>query len=338
MLRLRTKVTASPAVRRRRSSATSATLRTSGPRAEKRVTISASPTSWPRATPASTSATAPPAAAPGRRQAAAPSPSSSAGGGSSPPEHQAASRARPSASAASSTGKRSAGSSQRAGLEGERRGRWSGGAPGCGRPPRWPARRRSRAGQARSGFTWSAVTGETPPQSSMPAASSGARSSDRFGGAWTWTSGGSTRRATAMAHCRSSGGQGAARDMAVPGLGRKFWTITSCTWPWRAWEAAMARSAASWSARVVADAHQDAGGEGDGQLAGGLEGGQAPGRLLVGRAAVGVEVVGQRLEHHPLAGRHGPQRGQLVARRGRRRWRGGAGRSPRAPARHMAAR
>ncbi len=52
-----------------------------------------------------------------------------------------------------------------------------------------------------------------------------------------------------MAHCRSSGGQGAALAMAVPGLGRKFWTMTSCTWPWRACDAATARSAASCPAR-----------------------------------------------------------------------------------------
>ncbi len=52
-----------------------------------------------------------------------------------------------------------------------------------------------------------------------------------------------------MAHCRSSGGQGSARNMVVPGFGRKFCTITSCTWPWRAWDAAIARSAASWSVR-----------------------------------------------------------------------------------------
>ena len=37
--------------------------------------------------------------------------------------------------------------------------------------------------------------------------------------------------------------------MAVPALGRKFWTITSCTWPWRRWLAAMASSASSRSAR-----------------------------------------------------------------------------------------
>jgi hypothetical protein len=53
---------------------------------------------------------------------------------------------------------------------------------------------------------------------------------------------------------------------------------------------------------VVADADQDPGGEGDLQLAGRLEGGQPAGRLFVGCAAVGVEIIGQRLEHHALAG------------------------------------
>ena len=37
--------------------------------------------------------------------------------------------------------------------------------------------------------------------------------------------------------------------MAVPGLGRKFCTITSCTWPYRWWEAAMASSASMRSDR-----------------------------------------------------------------------------------------
>ena len=49
MLRLRTKVTASPTIRPRSSSATSATAATSGPRAENSVTISSSPTRWPSA-------------------------------------------------------------------------------------------------------------------------------------------------------------------------------------------------------------------------------------------------------------------------------------------------
>ena len=37
--------------------------------------------------------------------------------------------------------------------------------------------------------------------------------------------------------------------MDVPALGRKFWMITSCTWPWRAWLAAMASSVIRRSAR-----------------------------------------------------------------------------------------
>ena len=87
-----------------------------GPGREKSVTISSSPTSWPRATPASTSATR---TAPGGRArrpgGAAVDGSAEQAGGSSPPEHQGSSRARPSASEASSTGKRMAGSSQRSG-------------------------------------------------------------------------------------------------------------------------------------------------------------------------------------------------------------------------------
>src|SRR5438045_2184737 len=66
MLRLRTKVTTSPTAWRRRSSATSATARTSGPLAPNRATSSSSPGSWPAATPASTSPTRPPAAGVGK--------------------------------------------------------------------------------------------------------------------------------------------------------------------------------------------------------------------------------------------------------------------------------
>src|SRR3982751_5394842 len=59
MLRLATQVTTSPTAWRRRSSATSATAATSGPRAENSVTISSTPTSCPASTPSSTSRTAP---------------------------------------------------------------------------------------------------------------------------------------------------------------------------------------------------------------------------------------------------------------------------------------
>ena len=44
-------------------------------------------------------------------------------------------------------------------------------------------------------------------------------------------------------------GQGSALCIAVPALGRKFWTITSWTWPWRWWLAAIASSASMRSAR-----------------------------------------------------------------------------------------
>ena len=65
---------------------------------------------------------------------------------------------------------------------------------------------------------------------------------------------------------------------------------------------------------VVADPDQDPRGEGDGQLAGRLEGGQAPGRVLVGCTAVGGQPAGQRFDHHPLTGRHLTKDRQLVAR------------------------
>ncbi|COW80019.1 Uncharacterised protein [Mycobacterium tuberculosis] len=57
----------------------------------------------------------------------------------------------------------------------------------------------SKAGQGRSGLTWSGVNGETPPQSSTPAPTSARHSSPdtRFGGAWMRMPGPSTSRATA---------------------------------------------------------------------------------------------------------------------------------------------
>ena len=47
-----------------------------------------------------------------------------------------------------------------------------------------------------------------------------------------------------------------------------------------------------------------------------LECGQAPRRLLVGGAAMRVEILRQRLDHHALAGRHGPQGGELLRKEG----------------------
>jgi hypothetical protein len=61
-----------------------------------------------------------------------------------------------------------------------------------------------------------------------------------------------------------------------------------------------------------ADADQDPRREWDGQLSGGLQGGQATLGLLVRRAAMGIKPDGQRLDHHPLAGCDRPEPGQLI--------------------------
>ena len=112
------------------------------------------------------------------------------------------------------------------------------------------ARSRSRDGQGRSGFTKSGVRGETPPQSSMPAPSSAVHSSreTRLGGACTRIRGPSTIRVTAMAARYSSSPRSPACRIAVSGLARKFWTITSCTAPYAR---EVARSARIVSARSV---------------------------------------------------------------------------------------
>ncbi|CAB4590844.1 unannotated protein [freshwater metagenome] len=59
--------------------------------------------------------------------------------------------------------------------------------------------------------------------------------------------------------------------------------------------------------------HQDSGGERNAQLAGVLQRRQASHRVLVGRSAVAGQIVAQRLDHHPLTGRHRAQRRQIVA-------------------------
>ena len=104
--------------------------------------------------------------------------------------------------------------------------------------------------------------------------------------------------------------------MAVPGFGRKFWTITSCTCPWRRCESAMASSAVDPVGPVLADADEDARGERDGQLTGGLEGGQAALGGLVRSAPVAGEVAAEGLDHHPLRRRDGAQAGELVGGEG----------------------
>ncbi len=133
----------------------------------------------------------------------------------------------------------------------------------------------------------------------------------RFGGACTCIAPPSTRRASAMAWSRSSGGQGGASCIFVPGLGRKFWTITSCTCPWRSCDAPNREQRVEPLLGRLAEADEDAGRERDAGAAGGFERGEAAGRGLVGRAVVRaaglVEPVGERLQHHPLRRADGPE-------------------------------
>ena len=198
---------------------------------------------------------------------------------------------------------------------GRTRGRSSGEGRARGRVASVTSRRRSTAGQGRSGLTWSAVTGETPPQSSMPASSSEPKSSDRLGGAWRWTSGGRISRARAMASRKSSGGHGSALCIAVPALGRKFWTMTSCTWPWRRWDAAMASRASTRSCRVSPMPTRI-------PVVNGMASSPAASRVARRRSGSlsgepsWAGTGGQGLEHHPLRRGDGPQRGQLVGVQG----------------------
>src|SRR2546430_465452 len=86
----------------------------------------------------------------------------------------------------------------------------------------------SICGQGLSGLTWSGVTGETPPQSSMPARSTRSYSpSMRFGGAWMRALGPRTRRATAIGAGRAcSSAPGLAR-LGGARLAREFCTMDS---------------------------------------------------------------------------------------------------------------
>ena len=95
------------------------------------------------------------------------------------------------------------------------------------------ARNVSRFGHGRSGLTWSGVTGDTPPQSSMPASSSARHSASdtRFGGACTGTSGPSSSLVTAMVARNSSNPASGASRIAVSSLARKFWMMTSWICP-----------------------------------------------------------------------------------------------------------
>ncbi len=108
------------------------------------------------------------------------------------------------------------------------------------------------SGQGRSGLTWSGVSGDTPPQSSMPARSSSAHSpeSTRFGGACSRIDGPSTSRAAAIVAANSSSGTSGTARMAVSGLARKFWTMTSWIPPYSRATRRIANSDSARSNRV----------------------------------------------------------------------------------------
>src|SRR6266545_469013 len=85
----------------------------------------------------------------------------------------------------------------------------------------------------------------------MPASSRrGNRSSERFGGAWRCIRGPNTTRAVAIVARYSSASGGGDACMAVPGLGTKFWTMTSCTWRYFRSRSRMARRDSARSRRV----------------------------------------------------------------------------------------
>lgn len=74
--------------------------------------------------------------------------------------------------------------------------------------------------------------GDTPPQSSIPAPISRSYSlSTRFGGAWMLAAGPMMWRATATVATSSSSSASGMPRIAVSGLARKFWMISSWT-PW----------------------------------------------------------------------------------------------------------
>ncbi|CAM5682550.1 hypothetical protein SGLAM104S_00822 [Streptomyces glaucescens] len=76
------------------------------------------------------------------------------------------------------------------------------------------------------------VSGDTPPQSSMPAPISRSYSSStRLGGAWRQALGPMMWRATATVATSSSSSASGMPRIAVSGLARKFWMISS----WMPW-------------------------------------------------------------------------------------------------------
>ena len=179
------------------------------------------------------------------------------------------------------------------------------------------ASRRATSGHGASGFTWSGVTGETPPKSSMPAASSAGKSSpERLGGACTETS----RR------------QQEARDGDRPevvverrlvrvrhlrvGLRAEVLDDHLLQVPVLEMQVAQRDQRLDALAPGLADPDQDAAGVRDAQPPGPCDRVDADGGILVGRAEVGAtarrQAIRRRLEHDPLRGADLAERRELV--------------------------
>ena len=152
----------------------------------------------------------------------------------------------------------------------------------------------------------------------MPASRSTPKSSDRFGGAWRWISGGRISRAERDGLEEVVGRAGRRAVHRGAGLREEVLDDHLLHVPVAGVGGGDRHERVDPIGDRLADAHEDPGGERDLEPAGGLERGQPTGGDLVGRAAVAVEVVPERLDHHPLAGRHGAQEGQvgLVERAG----------------------
>ena len=307
-------------------SATSATARTSGPRAANSVTISSSPTAWPSATPASTSPTALPRAGRGDHRRTAPRPG---------PLPSAPSGPAPSRSGGRHLSARAPGmvASQAFGVGGVEH------------------REAHRLGQPAVG-----IEGELGVEGQP----GGQREPGRFGGVPQHAEGrpgplgvdvvGGDRRdaAPVVDPGGDAAGPGRRRGWAAPADGspaggpagprrwstgtRRSGTAGRGAWTCPAWAGSSGRSPPArgrggrWLAAIASSASRRSARDspmptsrpvvkGIRAAPGGLQGGQPPGRGLVGRRAVGGQIGVERLDHHPLAGRDRRSRARSSASR-----------------------
>ena len=129
-------------------------------------------------------------------------------------------------------------------------------------------------------------------------------------------SGPSTRRATASVRSSSSSVGSGASFMGMRSLARKFWTMTSCTWPQRSCRSRMANSASTRSRGVSPIPMRMPVVKGMPSLPARPMVRRRRGRHLVGRVVVRVapreQTLGQRLQHDAHADVDLAQRGQIA--------------------------